>query len=174
MDKIKSFISNIKEQQVAMQEIQNIFRMVNIVSKFVFEGITVQVVEDPTYLKAYGFKIAACSIPMIGQINIHVDEIFKSLDQDVKDAIIFHEIAHYINKDFKCNIYISLIKRSAQMIFNKCDIKELKADAYAASRVGTETMIKTLRLMMDLFSDNKSMVKELNCRVNALDDIIYK
>ena len=168
MNRIKGFVNGIKEQYAAMEEVRrNIFRPVQIISVFELDSIKIKVLDDPTYLKAYGFKIAACVVTGPRSVCICVDDLFKSLDEKIKWAIVYHEIAHFINEDYKQNMHVKNIKRAFNILCNKCDARELKADAFAAEKTSKETMIETLNIVKGLF-DNVSVLKEIDIRIEAM------
>ena len=172
VEKIKMGLKKIKDQYEAQLEVRNIFRMVRVVDVFKFKDIDVQITYDPTYLRAFGFEIAACIIVDKNKIIIATDDNFKGLEEDVRSAIILHEIAHFINEDYKDNLLITNIKRTFGMkLFGVCSMKELRADKFAIEHLGQDgnnLMIRALTASRELFSGNKIIEKEINARIQAI------
>jgi Zn-dependent protease with chaperone function len=174
ISKIKKMVSDVKEQYKAMCEVRNIFRMSKVLGKITINHngtITAIICYDPTYLKAFGFKLAACFVTNPNEVVVCVDDLFNKLDADSQSAVIFHEIGHYINNDYKSNIFITNIKRMINIYFNRCDSKELKADLFAAQNTTPEIMIKALYEIKTLIKDDK-IQKEMDLRLNAIKKVL--
>ena len=118
-------------------------------------------------------------------IIIYLDPFYQDLlinKTDIAVALIYHEIGHVINGDFNgngnpkenCALRTALIQQGI------VQPKELNADKYAASIVGTKQMRKALNYLLEYRKKNKTQViflnreaaelgiRELELRINAL------
>jgi len=91
--------------------------------------------------------------------------------------ILFHEIGHYANQDFLTNDGNTDAEREALVVDGGISEKEIKADAFAASYLGNETVIEGLealkkRILTDYADyDEESVritIKEIDIRISHI------
>lgn len=107
------------------------------------DGIELPIMYRPKYM-AYTKQIFACvgNFPGIGTA-ILVDDMFMSLPVNYQLATIYHELGH-LNKLHIADTR-SVIKYMTDLkYYARC---EFEADEYAASLIGFDQMIKTLKMI---------------------------
>ena len=120
----------------------------------------------------YGFmKSAHAAVAMVaemkdtGKYQIFVDESFLSLDKDVQLAILAHEDGHIKLGHLENVGALNAYKRAIESLKGAQKI-ELEADAYAATVVGVDSMIKALEALMAL--DIPLNKREIDYRIKTL------
>ena len=109
-------------------------------------------------------------------VNIYISPMFMEEYKDKLDlfeALMFHELGHYINKDVYKEDFN---KRNNYLLNGKVDLMEIKADAFAVSNLNKEIMIKALNNMImerikkdDVFSN--IFIKELKERLKIINKL---
>lgn len=108
-------------------------------------------------------------IAVVMGTNVYTDVHFRNMSESTQKAILAHELGHY-----KCNHtpipIIYTYDRLIHILKGKVLSMELEADAYAASVVGKENMIKAL---LELRKYLKGVsAKEIDLRIKAIKETI--
>lgn len=83
---------------------------------------------------------------------IIVDDIFMSLESDIQEAIVYHELGHINTK----NIY--------------CDITdEILADIYTLDNIGKKRTMQMLNEVRNILIHNNKGTKEIDIRIDFIN-----
>lgn len=83
---------------------------------------------------------------------IIVDDIFMSLENDIQEAIVYHELGHINTK----NIY--------------CDITdEILADIYTLDNIGKKRTMQMLNEVRNILIHNNKGTKEIDIRIDFIN-----
>lgn len=124
-----------------------------------FNGINYAIQESDTFVHGNFSLLCGVTKSENGVYIIFTDSYFRTLPKKAQDFFIYHEIGHMV--------YNSLQKdRNILGIRKRIVHDEIQADAFAASAVGIDTAIKSLKFVeKNIVGVNK---KELRKRIEEL------
>ena len=86
---------------------------------------------------------------------IIVDDIFMSLENDIQEAIVYHELGHINSKKNCGNIRYNITN-------------EILADIYVLNNVGKKRTLKMLYTVKSILTYNNKKTKEIDIRIDFI------
>lgn len=86
---------------------------------------------------------------------IIVDDIFMSIENDIQEAIVYHELGHINQKNIYSDIYYNIIN-------------EFLADIYVLNNVGKKRTLKMLNEVKSILTYNNKKTKEIDIRIDFI------
>ena len=86
---------------------------------------------------------------------IIIDDIFMSLENDIQEAIIYHELGHINSKNNCGNIRYNIVN-------------EILADIYVLNNVGKKRTLKMLNEVKSILTYNNKKTKEIDIRIEFI------
>lgn len=86
---------------------------------------------------------------------IIVDDIFMSLESDIQEAIVYHELGHINSKNNCGNICYNITN-------------EILADIYTLNNVGKKRTLKMLNEVKSILTYNNKKTKEIDIRIEFI------
>ena len=153
--------------------------LVGMVSSEMFNENIAIVVEDNPKTIDYDFACLGYTkektVPRVMMKSIFFEELKQGTPES--KTILFHELGHYVNQDILTNEGNTDAEREALVADDKVCEKEIKADAFAVSYLGNETVIAGLealktRIIIEYGDyDEESIhitVKEIDIRISHI------
>lgn len=92
---------------------------------------------------------------------IIVDDIFMSLESDIQEAIVYHELGHINTKNNRGNIRYNITN-------------EILADIYVLNNVGKKRTLKMLNEVKSILTYNNKKTKEIDIRIEFIKKYFIK
>ena len=86
---------------------------------------------------------------------IIVDDIFMSIESDIQEAIVYHELGHINSKNNCGNIRYNITN-------------EILADIYVLNNVGKKRTLKMLYTVKSILTYNNKKTKEIDIRIDFI------
>lgn len=115
------------------------------------------------YLHLFTNRLGGIALVINGTNEVYVDDNYRRLSNETQKAVLAHELGHYKLNHKAGNTYA--IDRALAIFRNQVLPMELEADEYAASIVGTHSMIKAL---IELSSIKGISKREIKLRIKNL------
>ena len=145
------------------------------------ENIAIVVEDNPKTID-YDFACLGYTKEKTAPRVMMKSEFFDDLKHGTSESkmILFHEIGHYANNDMLTNMGNADEEREALVVKNKVSKKEIKADAFAVSYLGKDTVITGLedlknRILRDYADYDKDSIlittREIDIRISHIKEM---
>lgn len=130
--------------------------------------VDIPIIKNRLFMCKSNTVFAAMTLSVFGTPLIIVDDFFGMMPKSVQRFIVMHEVGHYVNGD----LHEVDSKEKAKEEKKGKSIYEIKADRFAASKIGSEEALNALKCMRDSCSKGVLCKKDIENRIRSMEKMV--
>ena len=134
--------------------------------------VDIPIIKNRLFMCKSNTVFAAMTLSVFGTPLIIIDEFFGMMPKSVQRFIVMHEVGHYVNGDLHEVDSKEKAKEEKKRRKKGESIYEIKADRFAASKIGSKEALNALKCMRDSCSKGVLCKKDIENRIKSMEKMV--